>query len=719
MSFGVGELSYRTPGLVDEVLVQAATIVECLAIPIQSALSFVPADTPDEFLRARSNSLRWLLEDSKVVREGGGGALSLLLGLLARLDNLSRAARSASGLSAGEAATELLNQHRRSLLAGWDALAAALAALFNSALDKAEGCQTERPVPEKALEFYKTYLDGKDGSKPPHLSSSITNEAEIEDLISQLRRVADYCLYIRRADLLQTNVKKLAANKKNVNWSLRFGRGVEEFVGSAIPPEYARILTPKNQVARKPKTPKGCLDFEPPQMRLREVVFDKIKSIFQLYGAEPIDTPVFELKEILTGKYGEDQKLIYDLKDQGGEQLGLRYDLTVPFARFCATNSIERIKRYHIGKVYRRDEPQVAKGRLREFYQCDVDIAGVYDAMVPESEILSMLIHCLNDLRPIVGKYRIKLSHRAFLDGVMSVAGVPGDKLRAISSAIDKLDKESWEEVEKEMVDQKGLSLDVARALKPLVTMNGPFAKIQEAFLALPGVRESESIQQALHELNSLYEYLGYIPNLDELLVFDTSLARGLDYYTGLIYEAVLVDGDVPLGSIAAGGRYDGLIGLFSGKSIPAVGVSLGIERILRLVDSRYVVDKYKITSRADATRVAFTNKSDVFILAVGQNVAQEKLRLASALRQAGLRVEFALQDRKLQKQIPQILETSIPLAITLGENEIKTGQVKVKAYYDGGREIEVPITGAVDAVKQLLAERNDGSLTLNQLLFE
>ena len=190
------------------------------------------------------------------------------------------------------------------------------------------------------------------------------------------------------------------------------------------------------------KTPKGTRDWEPLSMALRKHVFATIERVFALHGAVTIDTPVFELKEILAGKYGEDSKLIYDLQDQGGELCSLRYDLTVPFARFVAMNPTEygSIKRYHIAKVYRRDQPAMSKGRFREFYQCDFDIAGTYDPMLPDAEIIRITCEIFESLG-WQGRYTIKINHRKILDGIFEVCGVPSEKIRTISSAVDKLDK--------------------------------------------------------------------------------------------------------------------------------------------------------------------------------------------------------------------------------------------------------------------------------------
>lgn len=211
-------------------------------------------------------------------------------------------------------------------------------------------------------------------------------------------------------------------------------------------------------------------------MFIKEEIFSRIINVFKRHGGITIDTPTFELKEILAGKYGEESKLIYDLEDQGGELCSLRYDLTVPFARYLAMNpTIQYIKRYHIAKVYRRDQPALTRGRMREFYQCDFDIAGLYDPMLPDAEIVKILVEVLDELN--IGKYTIKLNHRKILDGVLDICGVPKEKFRAISSAIDKLDKLPWDDVKKEMVDEKGLDESVADKIGSYIRKKGFFYK--------------------------------------------------------------------------------------------------------------------------------------------------------------------------------------------------------------------------------------------------
>ncbi|MCO5596331.1 hypothetical protein L7F22_050392 [Adiantum nelumboides] len=288
---------------------------------------------------------------------------------------------------------------------------------------------------------------------------------------------------------------------------------------------------------REVKVPKGTRDFDPLQMAIREKVFGIVTGVFKRHGGVALDTPVFELKETLMGKYGEDSKLIYDLADQGGELSSLRYDLTVPFARYLATKKLNGMRRYHIAKVYRRDNP--ARGRYREFYQCDFDIAGTYDLMVPDFEVLKVLTEILDKLD--IGDYEVKLNHRRLLDGMLEICGVPAEKFRTICSAIDKLDKLTWDDVRKEMVHDKGLTEEVADKIGNLVKRKGrPMELLDDLMKEDSPFRGNAASEQALAELKQLFTYMDMGKCLNRF-VFDLSLARGLDYYTGVIFEAVFI----------------------------------------------------------------------------------------------------------------------------------------------------------------------------------
>jgi histidyl-tRNA synthetase len=405
-------------------------------------------------------------------------------------------------------------------------------------------------------------------------------------------------------------------------------------------------------------------------MVIRDKIFSTITEVFKRHGGVTIDTPVFELKEILSGKYGEDSKLIYDLADQGGEICSLRYDLTVPFARFLAMNKdIQNIKRYHIAKVYRRDQPAMTKGRMREFYQCDFDIAGTYDSMLPDAEVLRIITEVFEGLG-WNGAYTIKLNHRKILDGIFQVCGVPEDKIRTISSAVDKLDKLPWADVRKEMTEEKGLAEDIADRIGEWVVLRGRH-ELLEKLRNDEKLSANESMKQGIEDITLLFEYLEAFGALDKVS-FDLGLARGLDYYTGLIYE-VVTEGSAPeatpgsevaakpskkkskgkgedddrsddptvgVGSVAAGGRYDNLVGMFSGKNqIPCVGISFGVDRIFSITKARMAADK-----SADQVR---GNEVDVYVMALGgKGLVKERLEICSKLWQAGIKVRtFILID--------------------------------------------------------------------------
>ncbi|KAI1292290.1 Histidine--tRNA ligase, mitochondrial [Halotydeus destructor] len=437
------------------------------------------------------------------------------------------------------------------------------------------------------------------------------------------------------------------------------------------------------------KTPKGMRDYGPQQMSLRETVFDKITNCFKRHGAQALDTPVCELKETLTGKYGEDSKLIYDLKDQGGEILALRYDLTVPFARYLAQNKISTIKRYQIAKVYRRDNPSMTKGRFREFYQCDFDIAGQYDAMLPDAECLKIVCEILDDVD--LNSYVIKVNHREILDGMFEVCGVPKDLFKTICSSVDKLDKSPWEEVKKEMCEEKGLDSAVADRIGEFVKLNGGVELI-EKLLSESELSGNKSAKAGLEGMKLLFEYCGYM-KIDNKLRFDLSLARGLDYYTGVIYEAVLNEGDNEIGSIAGGGRYDTLVKMLSDNSkhnVPCVGVSLGIERIFAILENT-----------KQGQQVIYPTQC--FVASAGKNLVPDRLDLINTLWSNDIRAEHAYKNNaKLLTQLQYCEEKSIPILALIGEDELKNNIVKLRIVATR-EEFAVSRDNLVDEIRKLL----------------
>ncbi|KJY02475.1 histidyl-trna synthetase like protein [Zymoseptoria brevis] len=476
------------------------------------------------------------------------------------------------------------------------------------------------------------------------------------------------------------------------------------------------------------KVPKGTKDWDGIDMVIRDQIFDTIKKVFKRHGGRTIDTPVFELKEILSGKYGEDSKLIYDLADQGGELCSLRYDLTVPFARWLAMNSsISSISRYQIAKVYRRDQPAMTKGRMREFYQCDFDMAGVYDQMAADSKVLTITSQVFEALG-WNGRYTIKINHRKILDGIFEVCGVPEEKLRTISSAVDKLDKLPWAEVRKEMTEEKGLDPEVADRIGEYAVQKGG-VDLLEKLQKDEKLAANASASAGLADMALLFEYLqpwGVMPNIS----FDMSLARGLDYYTGVIYEVITegsagkskdsskpkkpIDADedrsndpsVGVGSVAAGGRYDNLVGMFSGKQqIPCVGISFGVERIFSITKQRLAAASASLQPRLSA--------ADVYVMAFGgkgfTGMWPERQTVVKTLWDADINAELQLKIKpKLPQQFKAAETLGVPFVVILGEEEQAKGMCKVKemGLPEGHPEkdgVEVQLDGLADEVKRRL----------------
>jgi histidyl-tRNA synthetase len=494
------------------------------------------------------------------------------------------------------------------------------------------------------------------------------------------------------------------------------------------------------------KVPKGTKDWADKDMTIRNAMFETLTKVFKRHGGVTIDTPVFEMREILTGKYGEDSKLIYNLEDQGGELTSLRYDLTVPFARYVAMNNIQNIKRYHIAKVYRRDQPAMTKGRMREFYQCDFDIAGSYDRMVPDAEILSIAVEGLTSLG--IEEFTIKLNHRKVLDGLFQMCGVKDEDIRKVSSAVDKLDKSPWEAVKKEMVVEKNQPEEVADKIGEYVQIKGEFKTVLEKLKNDTKLMENASAAEGISDMETALPYLEALDVL-KYISFDLSLARGLDYYTGLIYEAVTAasappsettgsqsksakkkkakDGldeddnseNVGVGSVMAGGRYDNLVGMFAGASgkkkevsIPCIGTSFGVERLFSIIKS-----KQELYERARPT------STQVFIMAFGggpewDGFLAQRMAVAKKLWEGGIETEYMYKAKpKTQKQFEAAEKSGCPFAVILGQDEYPKGVVKVKELglgEDADKGTDVPLENLAEFVREKINAKNQAN-KLNQ----
>ncbi|KAH7661097.1 Histidine-tRNA ligase/ATP phosphoribosyltransferase regulatory subunit protein [Dioscorea alata] len=331
--------------------------------------------------------------------------------------------------------------------------------------------------------------------------------------------------------------------------------------------------------------------------------------------------------------------------------------MTSPFplpVTWPCMNNINALKRYQIAKVFRRDNP--SKGTYREFYQCDFDIAGQYELMEPDFEVVRVLTELLNELS--IGDYEIKLNHQKLLDVMLEICGIPSEKFRTVCSSIDKLDKQTFEYVKKELVEDKGLTSEIAERIGDFVKKRGPPLEILSELTSEGSqfLGNSEAVV-ALDELKILFTALDKSKCLNRV-VFDLSLARGLDYYTGVIFEAVF-KGTTQVGSIAAGGRYDNLVGMFSGKAVPAVGVSLGIERVFTIMEQ---LEK-------DRNQVIRATETQVLVAILGKGLALAA-ELVSELWNAKIKAEFGLTKR-VMNHITRAKQTGIPWMVIVGESEL------------------------------------------------
>ena len=424
-------------------------------------------------------------------------------------------------------------------------------------------------------------------------------------------------------------------------------------------------MTASRGGSRRPQVLKGMRDFLPRQMLLRQHVIGVLRGTFEAHGFEPLDTPAVEYLETLQGKYGEDEKLIYRFQDQGERWVGLRYDLTIPLARLMALHQNEvtlPFKRYHIAPVWRADRPQ--KGRYREFWQCDVDAVGS-KSMVADAEMIQIVAEALGQLG--FRDFVTQLNHRAVLSNLARYAGVPEDQARSIHRAIDKLLKIGPEGVKEEML-RAGIVPEAAEAVLRLVAFEGDnsatLAFLREQFGHLPDAL------QAVNDLGDLLAALDAAGVPEERVRLTLHLARGLDYYTGPVHETVVREPKI--GSIAGGGRYDELIGVFSGRDLPATGVALGMERLMDVIEELNLLPPQPTITQALVT---------VF----SPEMLGVSLATASSLRAAGLRAEVYLEPkRRLGDQLAYANRRGVPLTVIIGPDEQASGQATLRRLSDG-----------------------------------
>jgi histidyl-tRNA synthetase len=439
----------------------------------------------------------------------------------------------------------------------------------------------------------------------------------------------------------------------------------------------------------KPSIPKGTRDFSPTEMVRRNYIFSTIRKSFQRYGFMPIETPAMENLSTLTGKYGDEgDKLIFKILNSGDafkelrenypdEKLStfnfplsticekaLRYDLTVPFARYVVQHQNDitfPFKRYQIQPVWRADRPQ--KGRYREFYQCDADVVGS-DSLLYEVELIQLFDEVLTNLG--IPDFTIKINNRKILSAIAEITGEQ-DKLIDITVAIDKLDKIGEDEVVKEL-KEKGVSDKAIDIIKPLFSLKGNSYEILEKMYDILG--NSVVGEKGLKELEYIFSKVTALGLQRAKLELDITLARGLNYYTGAIFE-VKANG-VSIGSICGGGRYDDLTGIFGLKNVSGVGISFGADRIYDVLNGLNLFPEFT----SETTQVLFTN--------FGENEVNYCLSLLKELREKGINAEIYPSDAKLKKQLSYADSKQIKYVVLVGSEELQNNQITLKNMQSG-----------------------------------
>ena len=454
-------------------------------------------------------------------------------------------------------------------------------------------------------------------------------------------------------------------------------------------------------MAQKPSIPKGTRDFSPIEMARRNYIFDTIRDVFKVYGFKQIETPAMENLSTLMGKYGEEgDKLLFKILNSGDFlrgadkalvenndyvhltsqicEKGLRYDLTVPFARYVVQHRNELqfpFKRFQIQPVWRADRPQ--KGRYREFYQCDADIVGS-DSLINEIELLQLVDEVFSRLKINI---TIKLNNRKVLAGIAELIGAP-EKIIDITVAIDKIDKIGIDNVNAEL-RERGLSDEAIATLQPILEIDGDITERLAQLESLLATSEIGSLGvKELREVVGGVEALGLRATLD----LDVSLARGLNYYTGTIIEVKAQD--VAIGSITGGGRYDNLTGVFGLNGVSGVGISFGADRIYDVLNT---LELYPEDAR-EATQVMFTN--------FGVAEAETSMKMLKELRNAGIAAEIYPDSSKMKKQMGYADASSIPYVAIVGETEMAQNKMMLKNMTTGEQSL-VSVTEAISIIKK------------------
>lgn len=442
-------------------------------------------------------------------------------------------------------------------------------------------------------------------------------------------------------------------------------------------------------MSQKPSIPKGTRDFGPEKMVKRNFIFNTIRGVFEKYSFMPLETPTMENLSVLTGKYGDEgDQLIFKILNSGDflsktseqdlsnghrqlvskiSEKCLRYDLTVPFARYVVMNQNEitfPFKRYQIQPVWRADRPQ--RGRYREFYQCDADVVGT-KSLLCEAEIILMINEVFTHLG--ITDYDIKINHRQILTGIVEQIGATG-KSSDFFVAIDKLDKIGLDKVLVEL-KEKGFNDTALTKLTPILSHKGDLIEninyLKSIFI------DNEQGTKGVEEIQIVLDYLTQFNLKENHLDLDFTLARGLSYYTGAIFEVKV--NNVSIGSVSGGGRYDDLTGVFGLKDVSGVGFSFGVDRI------------YDVMEELDIFPKETTSSAEVLIINFGQDTLAHHVSLLADLRKAGIKSELFPDDAKLKKQMNYANKKNIPFVILMGSQEIESGKFTMKDMRSGTQQ--------------------------------
>lgn len=441
-------------------------------------------------------------------------------------------------------------------------------------------------------------------------------------------------------------------------------------------------------MAQKPSLPKGTRDFGPIQMYRREYILDAIKNVFKKYGFMPLETPAIENLSVLTGKYGDEgDQLLFRVLNSGdflsGTSLedykggaktvlpkitkkGLKYDLTVPFARYVVMNRNEiafPFKRYQIQPVWRGDRPQ--KGRYQEFYQCDADVIGT-DSLICEAELLAIVEEVFDKLQ--FNEYRVSLSSRKILEGIAEVCGASA-QFSTFCTILDKLDKIGLDKVTEEL-QKTGLDTNNLATLKDILNLEGSNGQLLEKLSNY--FKESPIGQEGISEVTETLTHLNDLGVTGNNIFVDFTLARGLSYYTGMIYEVKPTS--ISMGTITAGGRYDNLTGVFGMDGVSGVGISFGIDRIYDTMDELKLFPEDQVQT----TKILLTN----FDLGAQKHA----MSILGKLRQANISSEIYPESSKLKKQMAYADKKRIPFVLMIGSREIETGVYTLRDMTNGGQ---------------------------------